>query len=144
MLIECKPIDSDLENNHVGQLYRYFSVTEEARFGVLTDGLRYLFYSDLEKENKMDERPFFEFNMLDFSPKHVEELKKFSKSNFDLDTIIGSASNLKYHRALVTEIIKEFSSPSFDFTKLFTSKRRDFWMMSQNGVSIHYCPSPVV
>gem|GEM_PF-6109153 len=22
--------------------------------------------------------------------------------------------------------------------------RRDFWMMSQNGVSIHYCPSPVV
>jgi len=24
------------------------------------------------------------------------------------------------------------------------ASRRDFWMMSQNGVSIHYCPSPVV
>lgn len=121
MLIECKTIGSDLENNHAGQLYRYFSVTD-ARFGVLTDGVQYLFYSDLEKENKMDERPFFEFNLQNFSPKQVDELKKFTKSGFDLDTIIGTASNLKYHRALIAELNKELQAPSDDFVRLFTSK----------------------
>jgi hypothetical protein len=32
----------------------------------------------------MDARPFFEFNMLDIRESAVEELKKFSKSAFDL------------------------------------------------------------
>jgi len=120
MLIECKSVGSDLENDHAGQLYRYFSVTD-ARFGVLTDGVRYLFYSDLEKENKMDERPFFEFDLKHFSSKHVDELKKFTKSTFDLDTIISTASNLKYHRALVAEINRQLKDPSEDFVRLFTS-----------------------
>lgn len=60
----------------------------EARFSVLTNGLVYWFYTDLEAPNKMDERPFFEFNMLDIKESAVEELKKFSKSIFDLDYIL--------------------------------------------------------
>lgn len=121
ILIECKTIGSDLEAKHAGQLFRYFSVTE-SRFGVLTDGVRYLFFSDLEKENKMDDRPFFEFNLFQFAESHVEELKKFTKSSFDLQTIIGTASNLKYHKALVEEIQSEFDSPSDEMVKLLAGK----------------------
>jgi len=79
ILIECKSIGADLEAKHAGQLFRYFSVTD-ARFGVLTDGVRYLFFSDLEKENRMDDRPFFEFNLFQFGEGQVEELKKFTKN----------------------------------------------------------------
>ena len=60
LLFECKWCGTDLEREHASQLYRYFSVTD-GRFGVLTNGIIYRFYSDLEKENKMDEKPFFEF-----------------------------------------------------------------------------------
>ncbi|MEM7134423.1 MAG: type I restriction endonuclease [Chloroflexota bacterium] len=121
ILVECKPIGAALEAKHAGQLYRYFSVTD-ARFGVLTDGIRYLFYSDLEKENRMDDRPFFEFNLFQFENGQVEELKKFTRPSFDLDTIISTASNLKYHRAIVAEIKSEFDSPSEDLIKLLTNR----------------------
>ena len=121
ILIECKPVGADLEAKHAGQLFRYFSVTD-ARFGVLTDGIRYIFFSDLEKENRMDDRPFFEFNLLQFGEGQVEELKKFTKPSFDLETIIGTASNLKYHKALVAELKSEFDSPSEDIVRLLTGR----------------------
>ena len=60
ILFECKHHAADLGKVHASQLYRHFSVTE-ARFSVLTNGLVYGFYTDLEAPNKMDERPFFEF-----------------------------------------------------------------------------------
>ena len=121
ILLECKPLGSNLAAKQAGQLFRYFAVTD-ARFGVLTDGVRYLFFSDLEKENKMDDRPFFEFNLLQFGESQVEELKKFTKTAFDLDTIVSTASNMKYHRALIAEIKTEFESPSEELVKFLTSK----------------------
>jgi len=121
ILIECKPIGANLEAKHAGQLFRYFSVTD-AHFGVLTDGIRYLFFSDLEKENRMDDRPFFEFNLLQFGESQVDELKKFTKASFDLETIISTASNLKYHKALVSEIKLEFDNPTEEMVKLLTGR----------------------
>jgi len=62
------------------QLYRYFSVTP-ARFGILTNGIVYRFYSDLENQNVMDAKPFLELDLLNIKEPLVEEVKKFSKSN---------------------------------------------------------------
>ena len=81
ILFECKHHSADLNKVHASQLYRYFSVTE-ARFSVLTNGIIYWFYTDLDASNKMDGKPFFEFSMLDVKESSVEELKKFSKSAF--------------------------------------------------------------
>lgn len=130
MLIECKPVGADLEAKHAGQLFRYFAVTD-ARFGILTDGVRYLFFTDLEKPNRMDDRPFFEFNILGYNDDQLDELKKFTKSKFDLDTIISTASRLKYHRALINAIDDEFEEPGDDLVKLFTSKVYDGRMTQQ-------------
>lgn len=125
MLIECKQPGAPLEAKHAGQLFRYFSVTE-ARFGVLTDGIRYVFFSDLDKENKMDERAFFEFDLNDYSDSDVEELKKFAKAFFDLETIISTASNLKYTRGLVNEIRKELTdAPSEELVRVLCSRVYD-------------------
>lgn len=125
ILIECKQPGAPLEAKYAGQLFRYFAVTD-AKFGVLTDGVRYLFFSDLEKENKMDERPFFEFNLADYSDNDVEELKKFTKPGFNFETILSTASNLKYMKALGLEVRKEFAgSPSEEIVKIFTSRVYD-------------------
>lgn len=121
MLIECKWCGAKLDGCHASQLYRYFSVTE-ARFGILTNGIQYQFYSDLDEPNKMDSKPFFEFDMMDFDEQKVEELKKFTKTTFDLDNILTTASDLKYTNAIKKVFREEFDNPSADFVRYFAGK----------------------
>lgn len=117
ILFECKKAGAELNISHAGQLFRYFHVTA-ARFGVLTNGLVYKFFTDLEQPNKMDEKPFFEFNILDFNERDVEELKKFAKSAFDIDTILTTANELKYTRAVQSKLAEWMLNPSEDFVRL--------------------------
>ena len=124
ILIECKWSGSDLQANHASQLYRYFSVTE-ARFAVLTNGLIYQFYSDIDEKNKMDSKPFFEFNILEFEDHQIEELKKFTKSAFSLEDILNTASTLKYAGAIKKILAKELKEPSEAFIRFFVSQIYD-------------------
>lgn len=117
MLFECKKSGSDLSINHASQLLRYFHV-KEARFGVLTNGISYQFFTDLEQPNHMDEKPFFEFNILDFKDQHVEELKKFTKSAFNVEQILSTASDLKYTRAIRNVLAEWMVNPSEDFVRI--------------------------
>lgn len=117
ILFECKKAGADLNVNHASQLFRYFHVTE-ARFGVLTNGIRYQFFTDLEQPNKMDEKPFLEFNLLDFKEQEVEELKKFAKASFNVDTILMTANDLKYTRIIQNQLAEWMSNPSEDFVRL--------------------------
>ena len=88
-----------LTEENASQLYRYFTTTD-ARFGVLTNGVVYRFYSDLDEPNLMDARPFFEFNMLDVTPHAVDDLKRFTKQSFDLAGTIEAATDLKYTKEI--------------------------------------------
>lgn len=120
ILFECKKSGGDLSINHAGQLFRYFHVTA-ARFGVLTNGLTYKFFTDLEQANKMDEKPFFEFNILDFKERDVDELKKFAKTLFDVDTILTTANDLKYTRAIQSRLAEWMLNPSEEFVRLLSA-----------------------
>jgi hypothetical protein len=121
MLFECKHHAADLGKVHANQLYRYFSVTD-ARFAVLTNGIIYWFYTDLDAANKMDAKPFFEFNMLEIKEQDVEELKKFSKPAFDVNGILNTASELKYLREIKRIMSEQIQEPSEDFVKFFTAQ----------------------
>lgn len=123
ILIECKHCKEDL-SVHDGQLLRYFHVSQ-SKFGILTNGINYRFYTDLDQKNKMDDKPFLDVNMLDIKENQIEELKKFHKSYFDIDTILESASELKYTSELKVLFSKEFSSPSSDFVKYFVRQIYD-------------------
>lgn len=120
ILFECKHHAADLSHSHASQLYRYFSVTD-ARFGVLTNGLVYWFFTDLDAPNKMDAKAFFEFNLLDFRDEHIDELKKFSKSAYDLNNILTTANELKYTRAIALVLGEQLRHPSEEFIKLVVS-----------------------
>lgn len=115
ILIECKHWQQDL-NLHDNQLLRYFNVSK-AKFGVLTNGILYRFYTDLEKPNVMDEKPFLEVDMENLKEPQVEELKKFHKSYFDIENILSSASELKYMGELKQVISSEFTTPSPDMVR---------------------------
>lgn len=120
ILIECKHCEQDL-SLHDNQLLRYFHVSK-AKFGILTNGLKYRFYTDLDTANKMDEKPFFEVDILDIKDFHIEELKKFHKSNFSVENILNSANELKYTNELKNIINEEFYNPSDEFVKLFARR----------------------
>ena len=123
LLIECKHWNQEL-TLHDNQLLRYFHVSP-AKFGVLTNGIIYRFYTDLETPNKMDEKPFLEVNLLDIKSQQIDELKKFHKAYFDVENILSSASELKYTTELKNIINKEFSSPSPEFVKLLAKQVYD-------------------
>lgn len=120
MLMECKHWKENL-NVHDGQLLRYFHVSK-AKFGILSNGICYRFYTDLLEPNKMDEKPFMEFEIDTIKDNQIEELKKFHKSYFDLDNIISTASDLKYTAELRQLLHDEFANPTPDFVRHFAKK----------------------
>ena len=120
MLIECKHWSMDLEI-FKAQLFRYYHVSQ-AKFGVLTDGIHYKFFTDLETPNKMDDKPFFEFNILDLKDSHIEKLKEFSRDKYDTNTILNSATEMKYVNALRSTIVSLTSEPTDDFVKFLTKQ----------------------
>ncbi|WP_240043698.1 type I restriction endonuclease, partial [Akkermansia muciniphila] len=94
ILIEAKWCGEQLDK-HDSQLFRYFG-TSKAKFAILTNGLVYKFFTDLEEPNKMDEKPFLVIDMLNLKDNQVPELKKFTKASFDIESIFDAASELKY------------------------------------------------
>nr|WP_290226696.1 type I restriction endonuclease [Trichocoleus desertorum] len=122
ILIECKSCGESLEKpQHISQLFKYFNATE-AKFSILTNGIIYRFYSDLEKQNIMDSRPFLEFNMLNIQEAPLDELKKFSKSSFNPDELKNTATSLMYTREIKRIMAEQLINPSPEFVKFFASQ----------------------
>jgi hypothetical protein len=120
ILIECKHWAQNL-NLHDGQLLRYFHVSK-AKFAILTNGIIYRMYSDLVEPNKMDEKPFLEFDITDIRDNQIEELKNFHKSYFDIESIVNTASELKFTNELKLLLQKELTEPSESFVKHFAKQ----------------------
>ena len=115
ILIECKACSEDLDK-HGSQLFRYFA-TSKARFGILTNGLQYRFFTDIEASNIMDLEPFMDINILKLKESEITELQKFHKDNFDYDNILSTASELKYKTQIQNVLEAEFEQPSPEFVK---------------------------
>ena len=120
LLIEAKSVKEKLEK-HDSQLFRYFG-TSRAKFAILTNGINYKFYTDLEKTNVMDTTPFLDLDISDLSDSDIQEIKKFQKENFDVESIVNNASDLKYLGQIKKVLKEEFNNPSDDFLKLILNK----------------------
>lgn len=120
LIIECK---HHLENvdKHYTQTHKYFHLTK-ARFAILTNGVQYNFYTDIDAPNKMDEKPFLSFDISVINDLQIKELGKFHKSGFDVNTILNTASELKYSNAIKEVLNAELKKPSQEFVKYFVSR----------------------
>ena len=124
MLIECKKVSETLSLKHAGQLYRYFSVTN-ARIAILTNGIQYQFYTDLDAPNKMDEKPFLILDLTNLDEHIIPEIKKLTKASFDVESVVDAAGELKYLNQIKKVLSEQFSDPCEDFVKFFTAKVYD-------------------
>ena len=124
ILFECKVGTGDLRIEHMGQLYRYFSVTP-ARIGILTNGVRYEFYSDLDAPNKMDERPFLVVDLTQLRDTDIDELERLTKDAFDEDELVTAAEELKYSGAIRRYLAASFAEPDEHFERLLIDAAYD-------------------
>lgn len=120
LIIECKHWEEDLAA-HNSQLHRYFAVTR-SRFALLTNGSKYLFFTDLEEPNKMDKRPFLEVDLEHIKESNIQELARFHKTAFNVESIVDAAGTMKYTKAIRTILEQEFTHPSDDFTRFLARK----------------------
>lgn len=119
ILVEAKSVGTDLSKVD-GQLARYFHVVD-AKIGILTDGVTYKIFSDIDKSNVMDIKPFFEFDMTNINAQQVQDIQNFSKTNFNIEKILGLATDLKYVNLMQEKIAKEMTEPSDEFIKIILS-----------------------
>ncbi|MBB4807329.1 hypothetical protein HNP38_002633 [Chryseobacterium defluvii] len=120
LIIECKHWKESADA-HNSQLHRYYHVSK-SRFGVLTNGIIYNFYTDLEKPNIMDEKPFFTLNIEDLKDNSIKILESFTKNDYNLESILDSAEALKYIKAIRKEFEKEIENPSDELVKLLVNR----------------------
>jgi len=122
ILIEVKNHSEELDN-HTNQLVRYFTVTD-SKFAILTNGIEYRFFSDLEEKNKMDDKPFLVIDLENLKEKDIKELEKFKKENLNVDSILSMASRQKYIREIQQIFRQEIQEPSDEFVRFFASRIR--------------------
>lgn len=116
ILVEAKPISTKLSEAQYTQLYRYFSVCD-ARLAILMKGREVWFFSDTDEKNKMDKRPFFVFDLQAYDERQLNELSRFQKKEFQLESILEAASNMKYVKAAAQYLQQQLSNPDDDFVK---------------------------
>lgn len=124
ILVECKPANVELDVNHASQLFRYFSVTE-ARVAILTNGIVYKFFSDIDVSNRMDDKPFFSMQIDALKKADLKTLGSFTKQGFDIEKIVQEAGKLKLQSLVYKELQKEFQQPSDEFVRMLAGRIYD-------------------
>lgn len=127
ILIECKKCADILDKKYLNQLKTYYPGIKGAKskFGILTNGIQYQFYTDIQDENILDSKPFFEFNLLNINDSDIKILSYFNKSE-DINNARQIAEELKKRKDLRNKIEELLEDPPKDFVK---------FMAKQVGVS---------
>ena len=123
ILIECKSFGTALDIGRVAQLGRYFAVVSDARIGVLTNGGKWMFFTDLKQTNIMDSKPFLVVDLMssDVSD-YAELLQHFAKDTFDPDVVYGSALNVHYISEMQNLLAEFYVDPPADFVRLIAKR----------------------
>ncbi len=119
IFVEFKSATRNLAFEHTVQLQHYFSTKLAVRFGIVTNGLEYRFYADIDNPNVMDDEPFLTLDMLNSDDGLLQELATFSKSGFDLQKAMSKARQLKYGSIIRQRIESELEQPSRELVKHF-------------------------
>lgn len=116
IFVEAKSVTEDL-TNHDAQLSRYFNAVTDIKLAILTNGLEYKFFTDLNSNNVMDESPFLTIDITKLKDSDIENLNKFKKESFDKDFLVKYAEELVYTSALDNSLKELFRNPSDEFIR---------------------------
>ena len=85
VLVECKSATNQLTIKNLRQLNDYCTYTQSVKIGILTNGLSFEFYTkDKSKNVGLHVKPFFVFNLQDYSGSDLEILALFHRRLIDV------------------------------------------------------------
>lgn len=125
IIVEAKKVGDPLDGSREGQLQQYFQSLLPVKIAILTDGVKYKFFTDLEHPNVMDKKPFMTFDFDAIEEPLIPELKKLCNDCFDLGTALSAAQELKYLGQLKKIVASEMENPSEDLVKHFARQVYD-------------------
>ena len=122
ILIEAKKVGTPLDEEDPAQLRRYFAALEgAARFAIYTDGVIYIFYTDIDQPNVMDRQPFTTLDFRQLERDAVRSVGRFIRDEFDPSTVREAASGLKYIGLLKTQIGRLATDPAPEVVRALMS-----------------------
>jgi hypothetical protein len=124
IFIEAKAVTENM-NNHDSQLARYFNATTEVKLAIITNGVIYKFFTDVDSNNIMDDNPFAIINITDLSINDIEVLSKFKKEAFETESLVKYAEDLIYTSNLNIKLKDLLKNPSDDFIRLLIKNLSD-------------------
>ncbi len=136
IFIECKNLDSKLQDGDREQLSSYCNMKKSVKFGILTNGYEYQFYTDLDHKNVLDEQPFLSFNLETDTNEYTEHLSAFTRQNFDATEAHLLAERLSYRPKVLDYLERERKNPSDELARLIAkhaigelgkAKKKDIW-----------------
>ena len=121
IIFECKPAFHNRLIDDSGQLRRYFQAAKPL-VGVLTNGIQYQFFGDLDSDGSMDSEPFLEINLDGLDDEDFEDaespvinaLSVLTKSGFNPDSVVDAATALKYKRGIRKFLDLQFNGNELD------------------------------
>lgn len=116
MLVECKVAGSEPQDAD-GQLARYFNATTTVKVGVVTNGTRYRFFTDLQAPNVMDPTPFLEFDVQGFTDRDADNVRAFAKSQFNAAAVQSYAEDIIYTQRIMALVDRTLRDPSESFVR---------------------------
>lgn len=117
IFVECKAVDVALDT-HDGQLAYYFNATPSVRVAILTNGVRIKVFTDLQQPNIMDEKPWMDFDIRSAKQAEIDALKRFRKTEFTAEQIVGLAEEMVYYNVLVPFMASQLREPGEKLVRL--------------------------
>lgn len=121
MLFQYEEATADLDVFDGDPLFRHFDALDTSLV-VLTNGLTYRFFADLGNGDRVDGRPFFEFDLLDYEPEQITYLRRITKSAFDTQQVLSAAFELKYTRLLQNYLVRQREEPDTHFVRFLAAQ----------------------
>ena len=121
MLFQCEKAEANLGRDDNFFLAQSFDALS-ADIAVVTNGLRYRFYANLDSGIRVGGRPFLKFDLLKHKPEKVGKLGPLTKSRFDTGQILSAAYERICGRLLRTYFAEQRQSPDDPFVRFMASQ----------------------
>ena len=126
VIIEAKRARKSLDGEPLTQLRGYFSVIPEARIGILTDGIKYRFFADLDDSKGLDSVPFLEIDFSKLDEFLAPDIAHFHKDGFNAHRILTWAREARETRmwqgATRNLLRQELEEPSDEFIRFMMGR----------------------
>jgi len=121
MLFQCEEATAGREAFQKDTILRHLEQFE-ASVVVLTNGLSYWFYTEVAAMGGANSLPFLKFDLFDYDPERVTDLKRFTKSAFDAEEILSLAFKRQHTQLLQNYFAEQQKNPDEHFVRFLAAQ----------------------